>query len=284
MFMETTRESPLKKYRRQPKLFIDLPSRGKYSPSGTVYNDVHTQLAVFSMTAADEILFKTPDALINGEATAKNISSCIPSIVDPWRIPTIDLDTILIAIRMATYGSHMRVNATCPHCNEKNSYDIELQKLIDYYSTLDYPDTVVVDKFIFKLTPLNYKQLTESKKTSVQLSRAINQQAPQIEDEEARNEFVDSLLQKISEEGVKIIFQTINSVEVDGEIETDKTEIMEFLKNQDVAIFKSIKAHIEHNSKKWRTPTQSVVCGNEQCGKEHKIQLSLDQSDFFGIG
>lgn len=283
-FMETSKESPLKKYRRQPKLFIDLPSKGKYSPNGTVYNDVYTQLAVFSMTAGDEILFKTPDALINGEATAKNISSCIPSITDPWNIPTIDLDTILIAIRMATYGNTMRVQSSCPHCKEKNAYDIDLQRLLEYYATLDYPDVVSVDKFIFNLKPLNYKQLTESKKTSVQLSRAINQQASKIEDEEARNEVIDSIMQKIAEEGVKIIFLTIDSVEVDGEVETDKNEIIEFLKNQDVSVFRAIKAHIEHNSKKWRTPTQKVVCGNDECGKEHNIALSLDQSDFFGKG
>jgi hypothetical protein len=283
-FMETSNESPLKKYRRQPKLFIDLPSKGKYSPSGTVYNDVYTQLAVFSMTANDEILFKTPDALVNGEATAKNINSCIPSIIDPWRIPTIDLDTILIAIRMATYGNTMRVQAQCPHCKEKNAYDVDLQKLLEYYATLDYQDVISVDNFVFHLKPLNYKQLTDSKKTSVQLSRAINQQAPNIEDEESRNEFVDTILQKIAEEGVKIIFLTIDKVEVDGEAETDKNEIMEFLQNQDVSVFKAIKAHIEHNSKKWRTPNQKVVCGNEACGKEHNIALSLDQSDFFGIG
>jgi len=282
--METSKESPLKKYRRQPKLFIDLPSGGKYSPSGTVHNDVYTQLAVFSMTASDEILFKTPDALINGEATAKNINSCIPSIVDPWRIPTIDLDTILISIRMATYGNNMRVQSQCPHCKEKNSYDIDLQKLLEYYAKLDYPEVIVVDQFVFKLKPLNYRQLTDSKKISVQLSRAINQQAPNIEDEEARNEFVDDILQKIAEEGVKIIFSTIDSVEVDGQVETDKNEIVEFLQNQDVSVFRAIKSHIEHNSKKWRTPNQKVVCGNEECAKEHAIALSLDQSDFFGLG
>lgn len=282
--MESSKESPLKKYRRQPKLFIDLPSKGKYSPSGTVYNDVYTQLAVFSMTANDEILFKTPDALINGEATAKNISSCIPSIIDPWRIPTIDLDTILISIRMATYGNSMRVQSSCPHCKEKNAYDIDLQKLLEYYSTLEYHDVVTVDRFVFNLKPLNYKQLTESKKTSVQLSRAINQQAIKIENEEARNEFVDDILQKIAEEGVRIIFQTIDSIEVDGAIETDKNEIMEFLSNQDLSVFRGIKNHIEHNSKKWRTPSQKVVCGNEKCKKEHSIVVSLDQSDFFGNG
>jgi len=178
----------------------------------------------------------------------------------------------------------MRVQADCPHCKEKNAYDINLQKLLDYYASLEYHDVVTIKNFVFRLKPLNYKQLTDSKKTSVQLSRAINQQAPDIEDEEARNQFVDNILQKIAEESVKIIFLTIDSVEVDGEIETNQNEIIEFMKNQDVELFRAIKTHIEHNSKKWRTPSQKVVCGNDKCAKEHNVAISLDQSDFFAIG
>lgn len=282
--METSNDSPLKKYKRQPKIYIDLPSKGEYSPSGTVVNDVYTQLAVFSMTAADEILFKTPDALINGEATAKNICSCVPAITNPWNIPTIDIDTILIGIRMATYGPKMTVNSTCPACKEANSYDIELQSLLDYYSKLNYQDTIYVDNLKIKLRPLTYKQITENQKKSVQLSRAIQIQAPKIEDEEEKNKFVDSILTQIAELGVKIIFDTIESVEVDGYVETNRAEIIDFMSGSDVHIFKKVKTHIEANSLAWRTPVQKVVCGNDDCGKEHKISISLDQSDFFGIG
>lgn len=282
--METSHESPLKKYKRQPKLYIDLPSKGKYTSPNTVYNDVYTQLAVYSMTASDEILFKTPDALINGEATASNINSCVPSILNPWNIPTIDLDTILIGIRMATYGSKMAVNATCPHCKEKNTYDIDLQNLLDYYAGLNYKDTLQIDNFTIKLKPLTYRQLTANQKTSVQYSRAINIQASKIEDEEEKNKFVDSILQKIALEGINIVFDTIESVEVDGQVETNREAIMDFMGGSDVHIFKKVKAHIESNSKYWRTPTQKVFCGNDDCGKEHMVNITLDQSDFFGLG
>ena len=69
-------ESPLKKFQRQPKIYIDLPSKGKYYESpGIMYENSYTNLAVFSMTANDEILYKTPDALINGQATASNMDA-----------------------------------------------------------------------------------------------------------------------------------------------------------------------------------------------------------------
>ena len=74
--MEKT-ESPLKKYRRQPKLYLNIPSNGKWYDQKTVAENTYTNLAVFSMTASDEILFKTPGALIHGDATANNISSLV---------------------------------------------------------------------------------------------------------------------------------------------------------------------------------------------------------------
>ena len=35
-------ESPLKKYSRQPKIYIDLPSKGKYYKNGVLYEDSAT--------------------------------------------------------------------------------------------------------------------------------------------------------------------------------------------------------------------------------------------------
>ena len=283
--METTNESPLKKYKRKPKVYIDLPSQGKYSSTGTTYNDVYSQLAVFSMTASDEILFKTPDALINGEATARCIQSCIPSIQNPWNIASLDLDTILIGIRMATYGSMLTVSSKCPHCKTTHTYDIELTELLNYYQTGQYNDTVVVDEFTIKLKPLTYKQLTQNQQKSVQLQRAIEVQSRQLEeDSDEHKQFVDSLLNQVADHGIMIIFDNIESVTVDGETETDRQEIIDFMTSNDVKIFTAIKDHIEKQSIAWRTPSQKVVCGTEECKQEHRILISLDQSDFFARG
>jgi hypothetical protein len=283
--MEMTNESPLKKYKRKPKVYIDLPSQGKYSSTGTTHNDVYSQLAVFSMTAADEILFKTPDALINGEATARCIQSCIPAIQNPWDIPTLDLDTILIGIRMATYGDTLTVSSKCPSCKTTHTYDIGLSDLLTYYQTCEYTDTLVIDDFTFKLRPVNYKTLTENQKKSVALQRAIEVQSRSlIEGSDEHNEFVDNLLNQIADHGINMIFDNIESITVDGETETQRSEIVDFLTNADVEIFTKIKQHIEKQSATWRTPSQTVVCGNDECKKEHKIFVGLDQSDFFARG
>ena len=65
--------NPLQKYFRQPKVFIKLPSGGIYSKPGTIQGDAGN-VPVYGMTGMDEIIVRTPDALLSGESTATVIS------------------------------------------------------------------------------------------------------------------------------------------------------------------------------------------------------------------
>jgi len=280
--MESTKESPLKKYKRQPKIYINLPSEGKFYNSGVLHNDTAYELPVFSMTANDEILYKTPDALINGNATAENIKSCIPSINDPWSLVTLDVDTILMSMRLASYGPHMNIQSKCKHCGEHNQYDLELQKFIDYFNSLSFNDTVVIDDFKFKIRPLTYREYTEIQKESVTLQRALRIQAPKIENEEEKNQFVDQCLDKIARMALNAIMLSVVSVEINGEIESNREEIIDFLNSSDRSLFSELKNHIDDEAAKWKIPKQTVVCGG--CNKEYDMNVSLDQTDFFGKG
>ena len=76
----------LQNYQRQPKIFIDLPSKGVFYDDTVLENGQHMQIPVFGMNAMDEIMFKTPDALFSGDATVQVIKSCIPTILDPWKL------------------------------------------------------------------------------------------------------------------------------------------------------------------------------------------------------
>lgn len=106
--MENTQQSnPLAMFMRQPKIYISLPSGGKYWPVGSLEIPNNNQLAVYSMTARDELLLNIPDALMNGQAVVDVIQNCVPSIKNAWEMPSIDVDVILIAIRLATYGEMM---------------------------------------------------------------------------------------------------------------------------------------------------------------------------------
>jgi hypothetical protein len=251
-------QSPLRQFQRQPKLYIDLPSQGKWYDENIIADGTSTSLAVFSMTANDEIGFKTPDAMVNGEATVRNVKSCIPAVLDPWNIRTVDTDSILIAIRIASYGQSMTVNNNCKKCSEDNAYDVDLQRYLDHFSAKTYNDTVVYENFTVKLHPLTYRQWNEIQKKQTGFQRALNFQVPNIENEEQKE---------------------VRSIEVAGQIETDKQEIVNFLNNQDVKFFHAIKAQIEKNITEWEIPTEDIKC--EKCGYEDKIKVSLDQSNFF---
>lgn len=278
----TNEESPLKKYRRQPKLFINLPSNGKWYNESIVSNGVVSDLAVYSMTASDEILFKTPDALVNGEATASNIRSCVPSILNPMKLRVLDIDTLLLGIRMATYGETMTVHKNCTRCGEDNAYEINLRNYLDFFHTLEYKDRVQIDDFIFNLRPLTYEEWTDIQKTSVAYQRAVSQESANIKDETEKEKFVQSIVQKINELTVMTLFRQIESVEVDGQKESNTNEIIEFMNENDVKYFTKIKEVIEHNTTVWQVPTEDVTC--EKCKHESKLKVSLDASDFFATG
>ena len=134
--------NPLRQFFRQPAIYIKLPSLGNHWPKDTLAMPDNGELPVLPMTAIDEITARTPDALFNGTAVTELIKSCVPCIKDPWSIPTIDLDAILIAIRAATNGNLLDIESTCPSCNESASYNVNLIGLLSKIVVDEYKNNV----------------------------------------------------------------------------------------------------------------------------------------------
>jgi len=120
----------LEQYYRKPQVYIALPSQGQFYNSGCKLS-VDNQLAVRAMTAADEILLKNPEALLNGEAVINLIKSCCPDITNAEEVSIVDLDAILIAIRHATYGENLQFNSSCNHCKSSNELEIHYGKFLE---------------------------------------------------------------------------------------------------------------------------------------------------------
>ena len=140
--INTLDTNPLNKYFRQPKLYIQIPSRGKYYQQGAIEYPENGELEVYSMTAKDELVFKTPDALLNGQATVDVIQSCIPAIKNAWQMPSIDLDVALIAIRLATYGELMTLSLKTPVTGEDKQMQVNLRELMDNFAQIEYDNVV----------------------------------------------------------------------------------------------------------------------------------------------
>ena len=168
--------SLLEQYYRQPEIYISLPNEGKFYPAGSIEISESGEIPVFAMTAKDDIVLKTPDALISGEAIAQVIKSCVPAIKDPWQVPATDIDFILVAIRIASYGNDMELNFSCPKCEEKFDYQIGLEYYINKLGDISFePEQILIPYGQVKIhiKPLNYLDLSLIQRRTFEEQRAI---------------------------------------------------------------------------------------------------------------
>lgn len=254
-----------------------------YYPEGALVGD-HSNAPVFSMTGMDEILFKTPDALFNGESTTKVIESCCPYIKDGSSVPSIDIDAILIAIRISTYGETLDINNICENCGHENSYEVNLTTILDYFNSQQYDRVIDFDDLQIVIRPLTYKEITEFNVENFKLQKMLFQLGKSSLDE--RNDDSESrslqneIYQKIAEIQVSLFIQSIESVNFEGNSVTDKALISEWLQNTEKDFFQKIKGKLEKNKEQWGIPKQHVMC--ENCSHETDIEITLDPSNFFG--
>lgn len=154
--------NPLSHIFRQPVISFTPPSKGKFWPEGSVDLGETGELAVMPMTARDEITLKQPDTLMSGAGTVEVIQSCIPQIKDAWQVPSIDLDSILLAIRIATFGNIMEMEVAVPNTKEKQRISIDLSQIMDQLKNVKTDDVFTTSSGLrVQIKPINYKQLTE---------------------------------------------------------------------------------------------------------------------------
>ena len=269
--------NPLQKYFRQPKIFIGVPSKGVYTKPGVLTGEIEN-MPVYGMTGMDEIIIKTPDALLNGDAVVKVIESCCPNIKDAWELSNIDLDAIMAAIRIATYGNSITISHTCVHCESDNEYELELSKLIEHFSHVMYDNKVVLKEVVIQLRPLTYRQVTDFSLRNFQLQQQL-QQTNSIEDETQRKTKTAELYTGFAVLQTEVYSAGIESVQVSGTLVEERMYIDEWLSNTETTVFDKIKEKIDENRETWKTPAQTATCQN--CTKENTLNIDLDYANFF---
>jgi hypothetical protein len=275
------KKNPLASFYRQPKIYVRLPSKGEFYAPGSLDVSENGEYPVYAMTAKDELLFKTPDALLNGTSTVELIKSCIPAILNPWLMPNIDLDFALIAIRIATYGDKMEVGTNCPHCNADNSYDMDLNAWFNVFNQFVYEKDIPIDQLTVHVRPYTYKEVTKTALKSMEQQRifqVINDDS--LSDEQKLEKFGASFL-KLTELTVDIIADCITSIDApDGSV-TDKDMIKDFIANCSKDVFQRIQDHVVQMKERIEFKAQSVTCG--ECDQQFSLPITMDQSNFFAV-
>ena len=280
-------QSVLSKYKRQPKVYISLPTKGKWYKSNPHEKSGSGELPIYSMTAKDELAMKTPDALMNGEATVQTIKSCCPLIDDPWEMPVLDVDTVIIALRIATYGEKMEMEIPITGMKEPTTetIEIDLRQVLDSFRDKEWVDTVEWQDLKFKLAPLTYKQSTELYQKTYESQRmAAILQDPNVPDADKLTAFKEGF-KKLSQQTLETVLAHVKAIETPEGIETNPSAIREFFDNTDKETFMTVSDHLDKMRQNWNARPQKYQVPEEyvQQGAPSEIEVPLifDQTNFF---
>ena len=278
----TDEQNPLSEYFRTPALYLSLPSEGEYYPDGSL--EITTEngdVAVYPMTARDEIALNTPDALYSGSATAQVIESCVPSIKNGFDVPTTDVDPILIAIRIATYGEEMSFTNVCPSCSNANDYEIDLKQALEHYKKIDYSQPHKIDQLTFYFKPQLFRTLNKVSLQAFEEQRALSViENTELPDDMKVEKFSEHV-KKISNTSIEILCGFIDRIVLpDGNSVDNLSFVIDFINNCDNSTYKRLEEIIEGFREKSQSPEISLTC--KHCGHNYMSAVTFESSNFFG--
>jgi hypothetical protein len=277
--MSNTNNNPLAKHFRQPSIYVKLPSDGAFYDE-TIFDPTESgEVPVYPMTAMDEITYRTADALFNGSAVANVIKSCVPSFKDPWQVSTLDIDTLLVAIRIASYGHEMEFQSKCPQCEEINELSIDLREVMERIKTPDFTKTVSHGDLEIHFKPLTYKEQNTNVMAQFQDQKMLEALPDAEISEEEKLRLMTESYTNISHLTMEAIADSISMIKAGDDVVVDKEYLREFVLNCDNKVFAKIRERIDDIKTTGQLDPLKIVCND--CKHEYETPFTLNQSDFF---
>ena len=278
--------NPLQQYFRQPSLYVQLPTQGKWYTNGEVTLTNNNEVAVYPMGAIDDILLNTPDAMLNGQALEKVVSHCVPDIKNVKRLMLPDLEAIFVGMKSANSNGKADYDRECPKCNHENSFELNCQALLDNMTPLDENDlairfddnlTVYVKPYDFEMRQLFIRREFEEERTI----RSMDVEGANL-DEMAKASLLAQGVDRLAQITFNLVARSIEKIIIhkDNITVTDPAHIAEWL----VSISKAQSDIVIESVNKLNAigvmKSINVACTN--CGHTWEDPLSFDPTSFFG--
>ena len=214
MSNQTNQPNPLRQYFRSPKLYVKLPTGGKFYSNEIVEYPETGELPIFPMTAKDELVMKNPDALLNGEAITQLIISCVPNVKNVRELVSNDVDVLLVAIQGATHGDDIEVSTPCPKCEEAITGIASVEGAIETMAVLENTYKVdTKDGLHIEVKPFRYSSTIKAGITSFQSSRSLQALADIPDDMDKLRIFNDNFI-KMADMNYTLIVDAVHSVTI----------------------------------------------------------------------
>lgn len=294
-----------------PGVTVALPSQGRFYEPGVLAEgtDVN-EVEVGTLSMVDELKYRDPFLLASGRAMRDMVRRICPAVLDPDKLCDIDMEAIILAARIASYGEEMEVEVTCsnpatveeldpdtqeptgktfPVCEHQDKYTADLISLMQKYAPLEN-----LDEYDFVLKPWGQKIAFKpmSHEMSLHVTKMMMQRNKEIAEFEGINDddalfndgAMDAYVRAMTttvEMTVDLLVDTIHMVTAaSGAVITDKGMIHEWIlrlpreKVEEINI--AANKLIEHTRSMSKF---TYVC--PACGHEQDVPLVLDADKLF---
>lgn len=281
--MANKKSNPLAGYYRAPKMYTEIPTGGKYYDDKIIEWPDTNELPVYPMTAKDEMIMKNPDALLNGEAVAQVIHSCVPCVKDARRMVSNDVDTLLIAIQGATYGDEVKVTGTCPKCKHENTGAASVQDSLDQMVSVSEDYSFNTNNGLsINVKPFLYESTISAGLSNFKTTRSL-QALQEVSDEMEQLKAFNKNFKEIASLNFKLIVDSVNHItgtSPEGEdfIVSDIETITEFLNNCEASVGTSIEAKITEINSLGVNKKYNLQC--EECEEVYETEIAFDPVNF----
>jgi hypothetical protein len=190
-----------------PPIQIELPTLGKFYPMGVLNPEANPKnISVGTLGIMDEFSYKDIFLLVSGKAIEQLITHlCGDQILVPSELCEIDVETILVAARMASYGPDLNLTHVCDKMVEKKIEGDDLHNeeipcmhenklLIDLHDfILRYENIKDFDMFMVALPKIEQKIYLKPTpyRTSIEVMRNVMGNRKKMEEFDTdNNEFI----------------------------------------------------------------------------------------------
>lgn len=262
-------------FKKIPGLSVLLPTKAILYNSEQVKESVlrSGEIHIHPMSAKDELILKSPDLLLNGEAFRMVVRRCIPEILEPLDLYQPDVDAVMIGLRIVTYGEELAMRVDNPfYDREKEGSQRELDYSINLKPVLSQSKfakdkkefmTVLENKQVVTMAPIRFREGIEIIQADL-------------------NELNIENKEEIFEKRLQIFEDTMLAMilEVDGI--TDKKQLKEWLGGMPVSMFKAISEKVDFLAS--LGPNLITKIKDPITNETWEVSLPINPADFFAFG
>jgi hypothetical protein len=264
--------NPLSVYFRGADVHQMLPTRGQFFDAGEIDLAINGEVAILPMTAADEIILKNPDALLNGDALERLFRSCIPA-----------MDVLLLGIKLASFGDSLEINTTCPECGHQATMETSIRGLLNEITMVRDEDTMVRlnDEMVVYLRPYDFEAKTKLDLAAFEEAKLLQHLLTLEASDEDKTRLFNESWSKIAELNLDLLSHCIRSISIPGQEVRDPQHIREFIGNSHKNVARDINARLKSLSGSGVNRRLEVQCAKESCQHQWETEMTFDPAHFF---